>query len=106
MNCPVCGNGLPDLGTKTVTVCRRCMVGVDCFPEGKPAKAIYPPTGYEIPPAGVDVVPGDIHYCLNTNRWDRDYPIHEEHITTNHYPLIARPTRKREPGSGEQLTMF
>jgi hypothetical protein len=81
------------------------MVVVDAFPEGT-IKAVHPPAGYEIAPAGVDVVPGDIHYCLNYDRWDRDYPIHEERITTDDYPLIARPARKREPGSGEQLTLF
>ena len=106
VKCPVCGADLPELETKSATVCRRCMVVVDNFPEEEPAKAIYPPAGYEIPPAGVDVIPGDIHYCLDTDRWDRDYPIHEERITTGHFPLIARPARKREPGSGEQLTLF
>jgi hypothetical protein len=106
VKCPVCGGGLPELETKTATVCRRCKVVVDNFPEEAPAKAIYPPVGYEIPPAGVDVIAGDIHYCLTYERWDRDYPIHEERITTDDYPLIARPAPKREPGSGEQLSLF
>lgn len=105
MNCPLCKATLPDLETKTATVCRRCMVVVDAFPEGT-IKAIHPPVGYEIPPAGANIIAGDIHYCLDTDRWDRDYPIHEERFSTDDYPLIARPVRRREPGSGEQLTLF
>ena len=112
MNCPTCGADLPELEEKTMTICRRCGVGVDMEvdvqtePFTWTAKPIHPPAGYKLAKAGTDVVPGDIHFCTWIRKWDFEYPIHEEHITTDHYPLIARPARKREPGSGEQLTMF
>ena len=110
VKCPVCGADLPELTDKTMTICRRCGVGVDMDVDVETwiwtANPIHPPAGYELVEAGTDVIAGDIHYCTWIRKWDFEYPIFEERITTDHYPLIARPARKREPGAGEQLTLF
>lgn len=103
--CPSCGAKEPAMLTKTMAVCPRCNAGIDDSPRCG-IQNVYPPHSYEMMGPGQDVIQGDIHYCSWTERWYLDYPIHEEGITTDNYPLIARKTSARSINSGEQLTLF